>query len=236
LSKSCYKTPMKYPLLFIFCIFISISANAQLDSQQKSTAIPAEENKDAKSSSLDIKPSDIESLNTINEGKLNGISVPNSDNNIEIAKEEFSMFGDEEFANPAELYKKQLKKNLKIKNQAEIIQYGETTNQFLGDFKTGSKFVNIVYRDHEYFDGDRIRVYYNDDVIERNILLEGQYKGFKLTLKEGFNKIDFQALNQGTSGPNTAEFKVMDDNGVIISSNQWNLATGVKATIVFVKE
>jgi len=227
---------MKNTLLFIFCFFIFISASAQLDSQQKSTVISAEENNDAESSSLTIKPSETENLNTINEGKINGISVPNSDHNIDIAEEEFSMFGGEEFANPAELYKKQLKKNLRIKNQAETIQYGETSNQFLGDFETNSKFVNIVYRDHEYFDGDRIRVYYNDDVIERNILLEGEYKGFKLDLEKGFNKIDFQALNQGTSGPNTAEFKVMDDNGVIISSNQWNLATGVKATIVFVKE
>ena len=134
------------------------------------------------------------------------------------------------------MYQKSLKKNLRIRAEAETIQYGSTTNQFLGDFETSAKFVNIVYRDHEYFDGDRIRVYYNDDVIERNILLENQYKGFKLNLKEGFNKIDFQALNQGTSGPNTAEFQVMDDKGVIISSNQWNLATGVKATIVFVKE
>jgi len=228
---------MKHKLLFIFCLFISITASAQLDSQDKSTAIPAEENKDADSPSLDIKPvENNNNLNTINDGKVNGMSVPDRNQNIELAEEEFSMFGGEEFANPAELYKKSLKKNLRIKAEAETIQYGSTTNQFLGDFETDSKFVNIVYRDHEYFDGDRIRVYYNDDVIERNILLENQYKGFKLNLKEGFNKIDFQALNQGTSGPNTAEFQVMDDNGVIISSNQWNLATGVKATIVFVKE
>ena len=29
-------------------------------------------------------------------------------------------------------------------------------NQYLGDFKSGSKFVKFLYRDHEYVDGDRI--------------------------------------------------------------------------------
>ena len=43
-------------------------------------------------------------------------------------------------------------------------------------------------------------------------------------------------LNQGYSGPNTAEFKIYDDKGELISANQWNLATGFKATIIIVKE
>ena len=55
-------------------------------------------------------------------------------------------------------------------------------------------------------------------------------------LKNGFNKIDIEAINQGSSGPNTAEFQVFDDKGASISANQWNLSTGFKATIVIVKE
>ena len=49
-------------------------------------------------------------------------------------------------------------------------------------------------------------------------------------------KIDFEALNQGTSGPNTAEFRVYDDKGTLVSASQWNLGTGFKATILLVKE
>ena len=52
----------------------------------------------------------------------------------------------------------------------------------------------------------------------------------------GFNKLDFEALNQGTSGPNTAAFSVYDDSGNLITSNEWNLTTGIKATIVVVRE
>ena len=48
------------------------------------------------------------------------------------------------------------------------------------------------------------------------ILLTEKAKGFKLDLKNGFNVVDFVALNQGTSGPNTAEIIVYDDQGKLI--------------------
>ena len=58
-------------------------------------------------------------------------------------------------------------------------------------------------------------------------------KDFVETKKD--NKIDFVALNQGSSGPNTAELRIYDDNKKLLSSNQWNLATGSKATLIIVK-
>jgi hypothetical protein len=66
--------------------------------------------------------------------------------------------------------------------------------------------------------------------------LETNFKSFLLTLQPGFNTIDFVALNEGESGPNTAEFKVIDDNGMTITHNYWNLNTGVKASIIIYKE
>ena len=57
-----------------------------------------------------------------------------------------------------------------------------------------------------------------------------------IKLLEGFNKIDFVALNQGESGPNTAEVRVYDDDGNVMMSNLWNLATGSKATFIVVKQ
>ena len=57
-----------------------------------------------------------------------------------------------------------------------------------------------------------------------------------LPLVQGFNKIDFTALNQGQSGPNTAELRVYDDTGAKIVGQQWNLSTGSTATLIIVKE
>lgn len=109
-------------------------------------------------------------------------------------------------------------------------------DQFLGDIKTGADFVNIKYRDHEYVDGDLIRVFVNGDVVQSQVYLGGSFGGFTLRLEEGKNTIEFQALNQGSSGPNTAELHVYDENGMIISAKEWNLLTGRKATIIVNKE
>ena len=76
----------------------------------------------------------------------------------------------------------------------------------------------------------------NDEIVVHNLTLNSSFRGINLKLKEGFNKVDFIALNQGDSGPNTAELRIYDDNDVLISSNQWNLATGAKATLIIVKK
>ena len=109
-------------------------------------------------------------------------------------------------------------------------------NQFLGEFRTGTNAVGIIYRDFGLVDGDIIRVLVNDKVVVYEVYLSGSFQELNLPLQKGFNKVEFQALNQGTSGPNTAEFQIYDEKGVLLSSNQWNLATGFKASVVIVKE
>lgn len=112
-------------------------------------------------------------------------------------------------------------------------EYGK--DMYLGDIKTDSKYVTIQYRDHEYVDGDRVRVFVNDEMVVSNERLEGRFRGFNLPLKDGFNKIDFEALNQGTSGPNTAQLQILDEVGNILANYEWNLLTGRKATAIVVK-
>src|SRR5690606_25677837 len=109
-------------------------------------------------------------------------------------------------------------------------------DQYLGDFKTTAKFVGIVARDHEYVDGDRIKIYVNGEVAEYNLLLSGTFKGINIDLVQGFNRIEFEALNQGSSGPNTAQVVVVGEKGEVIHDNRWNLSTGSKASLIIVKE
>ena len=110
------------------------------------------------------------------------------------------------------------------------------SDQFLGAHRVDTKFVNIVCRDHEYPDGDRVRIHLNGYVVQPNVLLRSSYRRIQVNLVDGKNTIEIEALNQGESGPNTAEFVVYDDKGTIISSKEWNLLTGVKAIIVFHNE
>jgi hypothetical protein len=119
------------------------------------------------------------------------------------------------------------------KDKAIEDKYGR--DQSFGELKTDAAFVNVVYRDHEYVDGDRIRVLINDDIVQSDISLDGTFRGFDLPLQPGVNRIDFVALNQGSSGPNTAELHVYDDKGALISAHEWNLLTGNKASITIVK-
>jgi hypothetical protein len=136
-----------------------------------------------------------------------------------------------EFANPGKIYEDKL--NKKPQNESQQVY---RSNQFLGDFKTKSKFVHIQCRDYGLVDGDRVSVVVNDIVVNNEILLTEDFRDLELTLNSGFNKIEIIALNQGTSGPNTAEFQVFDEQQNLISANQWNLATGFKATLIIVKQ
>lgn len=109
-------------------------------------------------------------------------------------------------------------------------------DQYLGDVKSSGKFIGIVCRDHEYVDGDRVKIYMNDMVVEQNLLLTGAFKGINVDLQDGFNRLDFEALNHGSSAPNTAQVDVYNDKGELIYSNKWLLSSGSKATLIVTKE
>ncbi|RKN83245.1 hypothetical protein [Ulvibacterium marinum] len=109
-------------------------------------------------------------------------------------------------------------------------------DMYMGDVKSNGKFVGVICRDHEFVDGDRVKIYLNDQVIDPNVLLTGSFKGVNIDLQKGFNKLDFEALNVGSSPPNTAQVDVYDDQGQLIYSNKWLLSAGSKATLIITKE
>ncbi|KAF2326449.1 hypothetical protein [Flavobacterium ginsenosidimutans] len=134
--------------------------------------------------------------------------------------------------NPDELFKD---RNV-YKQDANVEGIFYRRNQFLGNINTTSATSTIMYRDAAFVDGDKVKVYLNDKVIEPEVFLNGEFKSVKIDLVKGINKIDIEALNEGFASPNTAEFKVYDDKGQVISSSEWNVGTGYKAVIVLVKE
>lgn len=222
---------MRINFIYLFLFFMSLTINAQIDSQKKSIAIPAiESKKDSAVTSIPF-PSKTNQNNS-----FSGLSVPKTDSNFNVPKKEFSMFG-ETFGNPGELYEKRLsKKSDEIKNEMFLGNVGSKTDVYFGDFKTKSKYVYVMYSDYGEQDGDLINISVNDEIINPRIFLTNAVNGFKLDLKEGFNKIDFLALSEGYLLPNTAFFKVVDDQQNIITSNYWALSKDVKASIIIVKE
>ena len=139
----------------------------------------------------------------------------------------------ERFINSNEFYLSRLNKQNSESNK-NINKF--KVDQFLGEIRNDGEYINIVLRDHEYPDGDLIKIQVNENTVMPAILLTEKAKGFKLDLQSGFNVVDFVALNQGSSGPNTAEIIVYDDQGKLVGTNRWNLATGVKATYIIYKK
>lgn len=218
---------MRYYIIFLL-LLLSFGGFAQPFETTKTTELgikpkPLEDE-------IEIKPIVREKTPTISE--LGSAEIPQPDF---VKKEGKSIFEKPEFQTPNEGIADKLNKSFQNEDRYGNLEKFKR-NQYFGDFKTDSKYIKLVYRDHLAFDGDRVQVVMNDRIIAKNILLESSYKHIIIDLKIGFNKIEILALNQGTSGPNTAEFQVYDDNGDLISSNQWELATGYKGTIILTKE
>ena len=210
------------PLLCIFLLSFLGTAQSDIPST-KPLKIDAENNLDIKSSpnkgTVLNMPSILDKKSTIN--------FKDSINNRNI-----KMLPDTEL--------KQAGHDLKIDPKVGEAEKGNSGkhygDMYLGDVKTGGKFIGIVCRDHEYVDGDRVRIFANGNVIEPNMYLTSSFKGVNLNLEKGFNRLDFEALNQGSSGPNTAQVDVYDDKGQLIYSNKWLLSTGSKASLIIVKD
>lgn len=153
---------------------------------------------------------------------------------LEMANKEVDLMeSNEAFLNPGDSFVKRMNREYRVRDSEKV---GATTTQYFGEFRTKSKNVKIMCRDHGNVDGDRVNIIINDRVVVPNVLLTGTFRGFYFELEKGFNKIEFRALNEGAYSPNTAQFAVFDDQGNEISSNEWNLSTNVKASLMVIKE
>jgi hypothetical protein len=217
--------------LFIVCFF-SIKGFSQIESPSRTIKISPIKKPDAppKPVSEATTPAEIKyesSINKTNDDKLlKGITLLPK-------KEEKGIMEKEPIRNPSEMFTDKM--NKKSKGDGEIFEKYKS-DTFLGEFKSGTKIIKIACRDHEYPDGDLVRIWLNDAVAVDAVLLEADFKEVYLDLNEGINKIEIEALNQGESGPNTAQFTILDAKGKVIANNKWNLTTGVKAKIVITKQ
>jgi hypothetical protein len=218
-------------IFLLFSILCGTMVFAQgPDKEKKSIRIPAEPSKKKIDSAL-VKVK-VAPLPKKENEKSSGDSK-NEDKKFIFKETEkpFSMIDNDGLKSPSEIFEKRWNKEAA---KGGIIK--TMSDQFLGEHKVDTKFVNIVCRDHEYPDGDRVQILINGVIIKNSLLLTSNYRRVEVNLIQGKNTIEIVALNQGESGPNTAEFVVYDDKGSVVSSKEWNLLTGVKAIIIFNNE
>ncbi len=207
-------------------LLLSTSAFAQLDNTDST------DKKGAKKSVLAVPAKEIKKPKSLKNDNKDGFKKAYDKKQKELAKKK----KEEDLKNKGILTSAKIAEERFLKSWKKINAPYPKIDQDLGSFRTQSKSVKIICRDFQYPDGDRVTITINDIPVIKNITLRRAFQGFDLPLEVGINKIAFIALNQGTSGPNTAAFKVYDDSGNLISSNEWNLATGAKATIVIAKD
>ena len=226
---------MKQFLLFIFIIGIASKSFGQAEFNSKFKPIPPINIKPKPKKETVPPPADLPKIVAPN--ILNNTNIfntkPKVDNSFQIGipENKFTMTPTNTFVNPGDKVLNRL--NRKADNEDQTVF---RRNQDLGSYRTKSLIAKLSYRDYGEVDGDKIRVLLNDKTLATEVYLNNDFQGFEIKLVDGINKIDFEALNQGQLGPNTAEFRIYDDAGVLISASQWNLGTGFKATIIITKE
>ena len=219
---------MKFKLLYILFLLINCEATlfAQFENSNNSVQFEVVEDDIKTPNGMELPaiklPSIIKSKNPLRMNDYSGLGLEESEL-LDITHEDSFL---DLKTNEAPKY---FTKDKKIAEE-----FGR--DQYLGELRTGSLNVTIMYRDHEYVDGDRVRIYVNGDIVKSSVYLSAGFNGFTFLLQPGFNKVEFQALNQGSSGPNTAELRIFNDEGDVISANQWNLTTGRKAMVTIIKE
>lgn len=237
---------MKHILFFIlFFTAVTASAQTEFGTKYRPIAAPKFSAKPKKTPVPEVKDPqapniDIPSIKTPNVFDNTSIT-PKSQLQVGAEKSKFTMSTETDLVNPGERYIPKMEKDLDKALKDAGLREGRGTlvkrNISLGDFRTKSKYFIVKFRDFGAIDGDMVKVLSNDQVIRDQIILQANFIDVQINLVNGFNKLDFEALNIGALGGNTAEIRVYDDKGQLVTNDYWdNLAAGFKASIVVTKE
>tara|TARA_B100000401_G_scaffold138640_1_gene91982 strand:+ start:712 stop:1362 length:651 start_codon:yes stop_codon:yes gene_type:complete len=214
----------RYKLLFLF-LFIFLNSLAQ------ETAI-----KYLKIKSLDTNNINKESFNLnriqpigLTNKKQKSFFDYNLDFDFNSSKEKIDITNRTDLVTPSWIIRQTF-------NEGGINKSKFSKDFYLGDLETESDYIIIKCRDHEYVDGDRIRLMINGAVIHPNISLSSAFYVVDVDLDDGYNNIDFIALNEGESSPNTAQLIIIDEFGKQLSNKKWLISTGYKAKLVVFKK
>lgn len=235
---------MKRLLFFIIVIGISSKSFGQIESNTKFKAIPPK-NTNFKPKKVTapppekpfiVAPSVFTNINILN-------TKPKPNNSFQIgATSTFSMVPKNNFDHSlGEVYQSQMTKDL----SKTLVKEGLKEDDRLlikidvnfGAIKTKSKYFVIKYRDFMLVDHDMIKATLNKNQVGGVMELFGDFGQFVINLQDGINTFELEAVSKGTSGGNTCEFHIFDDQGKEVRSDFWdNWDVGVKGTFVIDKE
>lgn len=205
---------MRTRLLFICLFCLSLGATAQIEIPRTTNTGPIIKAEESNSTGFPIlKREETETESRFLKEKPKAIDLRENPNGL---------------MNEADVIKKKWSKDKEIREEYR-------KDQSLGNVVTKGRFVEVYCRDHQYIDGDKVQIIVNGELVAASVSLHAGFQPILVTLQDGFNSIQFVALNQGSSGPNTAELRVLSEKGEQIAVKEWNLLTGAKAELIVVK-
>ena len=205
---------MRSKILFILFFSISFAGVAQIEIPRTTNTGPIIKAEESKSTGFPIlKREETETESRFLKEKPKAIDLRENPNNL---------------MTEADAMKKKWAEDNEVKEEYKM-------DQSLGSVVTQGKFVEVYCRDHQYIDGDKVQIFVNGELIAASVSLNAGFTPILVTLQDGFNSIEFVALNQGSSGPNTAELRVLSEKGEHLAKKEWNLLTGAKAELIVVK-
>lgn len=205
---------MRSKILFILFFSISFAGTAQIEIPRTTNTGPIIKAEESKSTGFPIlKREETETESRFLKEKPKAIDLRENPNNL---------------MTEADAMKKKWAEDNEVKEEYRM-------DQSLGSVVTQGKFVEVYCRDHQYIDGDKVQIFVNGELVAASVSLNAGFTPILVTLQDGFNSIEFVALNQGSSGPNTAELRVLSEKGEHLAKKEWNLLTGAKAELIVVK-
>ncbi len=219
---------MKVKFLFYGIILWGSFVRAQIDSGNRTLGLPSTVSPPSGfsgKSSIIIPPA---------EKPLNPKYRTGAHNYLSDQPKDLGFIQNNNFVNPGEKIKKEINRKINEGDNADMTLF--TRNQHFGHIVTTFPDIVFKYRDYATIDGDYANIIINGKVYKSGLFLASEWREVVIYLNEGFNQIEFEAVNMGQYVPNTAEFQIFDATGSLMQPEFWELATGFKATIIVEKK
>lgn len=205
---------MHSKLLFILCLFFGLTGFAQVEIPRSTNTGPIIKAEESTSTGFPIFRKE--------ERETNSRFLREKPKSIDLRENPKGLITE------AEVIEKKWARDNEIEDAFKI-------DQSLGNVVTKGRFVEVYCRDHQFIDGDVVKIIVNGEIVAESVRLNAGFTPVLVNLQDGFNSIEFVALNQGSSGPNTAELRVLSESGEQLAKKEWNLLTGATAKLIVVK-
>ena len=164
---------MRSKLLFILCLFFGLTGFAQVEIPRSTNTGPIIKAEESTSTGFPIFRKE--------ERETNSRFLREKPKSIDLRENPKGLITE------AEVMEKKWARDNEIKDAFKI-------DQSLGNVVTKGRFVEVYCRDHQFIDGDVVKIIVNGEIVAESVRLNAGFTPVLVNLQDGFNSIEFVAL------------------------------------------